>query len=194
MLSMIEGKRIFVPVSLLLAAAVYSAIASAGGYVPALPALMVPTADIAFLFFWFAFIASATARLAPSPGTRFLIRNRRYIGLSFALIHFTHLVLVLSNLAFTGASRPLITLLGGALAYLFIGLMALTSNTASVRRLGAKRWKQLHKTGMYYVWFIFLFTSLKDPLGRGWIIGLCLFGLSLRILAHRQGQRKKAGV
>ncbi|WP_286830406.1 MULTISPECIES: hypothetical protein [Kordiimonas] len=195
MVALIEGKRIFIPVVLLLVAYISSQITAAGSYVDALPALMVPTAHFGFIFFFFAFTASSLARLAPGAGPRFLMRNRRYIGLSFAIIHGTHGAIVLSNLALTDASRTLPVLAVGGTAYLFLIAMTLTSSGAAVRRLGAKRWKQLHKVGSYYIWAIFLVTSLNqllDPGPRTWLPLMCLLALGLRIAAHRQGKRKRA--
>ncbi len=198
MTRLLEGKRLFIPVALILFGFVYSQITAAGSYVGALPFVMSPTADMAFVLFFFAFTASSLARLAPGPGPKFLMRNRRYIGLSFALVHGVHGVLVLSNLALTPASRGIPELMVGGLAYLFLSLMALTSNNASVRKLGAKRWKRLHKVGSYYIWLIFLATSLgrlvkdgPEP-ARLWIPILCLIALSLRIIAHRRGKARKA--
>ena len=48
-----------------------------------------------------------------------------------------------------------VTLVGGGLAYAFVLAMAATSNDASVRRLGARRWRALHAVGGWYVWLIF---------------------------------------
>lgn len=197
MLKLIEGKKLFIPVALVLYGFVFSQLDAAGGYVAGLPRVMAPTADMAFVLFFFAFTASSLMRLAPGPGPKYLMRNRRYIGLSFALVHFTHAVLVLSNLALTDATRPLGVLAVGALAYVFLGLMTLTSNNASVRKLGAKRWKRLHKVGSYYIWAIFTVTSLGRVPESGasfatlWIPTLCVLALLLRIAAYQKGKRKQ---
>ena len=194
----IEGKRIFIPVVLILFGYIYSQISAAGGYIDALPDIMRPTAQMGFVPFFFAFTASSLARLAPGPGPKFLMRNRRYIGLSFALVHFVHGGIVLSNLALTEASRGIPELMVGGLAYLLLGLMAITSNNTSVRKLGAKRWKLLHKVGSYYIWLIFMVTSLGSVASVGpepkhmWIPVLGLVALGLRIAAYRKGKRKKA--
>ncbi len=195
MMALFEGKRIFVPVVLLLMAFITSQVSAAGSYVAALPDLMIPTAHLGFIFFFFAFTASSLARLAPGAGPRFLMRNRRYIGLSFAIIHGTHGVLVLSNLALTDASRTLPVLAVGGTAYLLLIAMTLTSSGAAVRRLGAKNWKRLHKVGSYYIWAIFLVTSLEllaEPGPRTWLPLMCLLALGLRIAAYRQGKRRQA--
>ncbi|NVJ68765.1 MAG: ferric reductase-like transmembrane domain-containing protein [Alphaproteobacteria bacterium] len=193
MLKFIEGKKLFIPVTLLLFGYVYSQIGAAGSYVAALPALMVPTAHFAFVLFFFAFTASSLARLAPGNGPRFLMRNRRYIGLNFALVHFTHGALVLSNLMLTDATRTLPVLAVGGTAYVFLAAMTLTSSGAAVRRLGAKRWKMLHKVGSYYIWGIFIATSAEhivDPGPGTWIPALCLVALGLRIAAAQQSRKR----
>lgn len=175
--------------ALLTAAGVVGAIRTAGGYQPALPLLMSPTANIGFLLFSLAFAASSLRRLWPNLLTRYLLRNRRYIGLSFALVHFTHLVLVLSNITLVaGQERGPGTLVPGAIAYFFLALMAITSNNAAVRKLGHRRWQWLHRTGSYYLWFIFLATTLPPDIDNAWMLLLSLAVLGLRIAAFRKAR------
>lgn len=188
MMKFIEGKKIFIPVILILFGYIASQISATGGYITALPYLMAPTAHFAFVFFFFAFTASSLARLAPGVWPRFLMRNRRYLGLSFALIHIVHGALVLSNLMLTEASREWAELAGGGLAYALLIAMAITSNNASVRTLGAKRWKLLHKIGSYYLWLIFTGRTTAYALSgqddaNYWIPVLGFVALGLRIAA-----------
>lgn len=114
------------------------------------------SARLSFLIFVGVLATGAMATLWPSPLTRWLRRQRRYLGLAFALAHFCHLAALLWLLHHLGASMDRITLLGGGLAYLLIGLMALSSNDYAVRRLGQQRWRALHLTGLSYVWLIFM--------------------------------------
>lgn len=161
-----------------------------GGYVSMLPHVMKPTAWLAFALFITAFTASSIQIRFRGAYGRWAMKNRRYIGLSFALVHFVHAGLVLSNLALTDASRTAAELSGGGLAYVFLGLMALTSNNAAVRKLGAKNWKLLHKTGSYYIWLVFVARSLKelpDNLPSGGVIAVVgLTALLFRISAWRK--------
>ncbi len=165
-----------------------------GGYANMLPQVMKPTAWLAYGLFIVAFTASSIQVRHPGVYGRWAMRNRRYIGLSFALVHFVHAGLVLSNLALTDASRTVGELSGGGLAYVFLGLMALTSNNASVRKLGAKNWKLLHKIGSYYIWLIFVGRSLGNlPDGMpsaGFIAVIGLTALMLRIAAWRKLRKK----
>lgn len=114
------------------------------------------TARFAFLIFVAVFAAGALAQLFPSNTTRWLKRNRRYLGLSFALAHFIHLAALTSLFIAIGEAPDLLTIIGGGGAYMFIALMALTSNDWSVKKLGPKAWRRLHLTGIAYVWLIFM--------------------------------------
>lgn len=185
-----EGRALIGTVAVLLFSFLVVCFDLWGGYLAMMPHVMKPTAWLAFALFIIAFTASSFQVLYPGAYGRWAMKNRRYLGLSFALVHFVHAGLVLSNLVLTDASRTAGELTGGGLAYLFLGLMALTSNNASVRWLGPKRWKWLHKIGSYYIWIIFVGRSLGNlPDGMpsaGFIAVFGLTALMLRIAAWRK--------
>jgi methionine sulfoxide reductase heme-binding subunit len=114
------------------------------------------TARFAFLIFVIVFASAALNRFFPSQATRWLKRKRRYLGLSFALAHFLHLAALTSLFITIGEVPAVQTLIFGGLAYVLIGLMAITSNDWSVRTLGPGLWRGLHLVGIYYVWLIFM--------------------------------------
>lgn len=114
------------------------------------------TARFAFLIFIITFASAALAQLAPSPLTRWLKRNRRYMGLSFALAHFLHLGAIVAYHRAIGEVPGIVTIVGGGGAYVFIALMAATSNDWSMRKLGPRNWRRLHLAGISYVWLIFM--------------------------------------
>lgn len=185
-----QGPMMIASVGVMLAVFLAGSMTVWGGYVSMLPGVMKPTAWLAFTLFIMTFTASSIQILFPSSYGRWAMKNRRYIGLSFALVHFIHAGLVLSNLALTEASRTAGELSGGGLAYVFLGLMALTSNNAAVRKLGAKNWKRLHKVGSYYIWLIFVARSFGELPGNlpsgGVIIVVGLTALMFRIAAYRK--------
>lgn len=117
------------------------------------------TAKIAVVLFAAAFAASSLRAFWRGDATRWLMVNRRRLGLSFALAHFVHLLaLVAIAVAFPHPfvdELNAVTLVGGGLAYGFVVALAATSNDASVRRLGARRWRLLHTVGGWYIWIIF---------------------------------------
>jgi len=195
MLTLFEGKRLFLPVILVLAAFLSWAFTSGSGYVDTLPLVMWPTAHMAFLLFILAFTASSIQRLRPGRYGKWAMVNRRYIGLNFALVHFVHAGLVLSNLALTPASRPLPVLAVGGGAYVMLLLMTLTSNNASVRKLGAKNWKRLHRVGSYYLLALFFTTSFRQPdaftsFATSWVALVATAALFLRVAAHQKSKRR----
>lgn len=191
-----EGPMIIGTVGFVLITFLMGSVLVWGGYASMLPHVLKPTAWLAFLLFIMAFTASSIQISFKSSYGRWAMKNRRYLGLSFALVHFVHAGLVLSNLALTEASRTVGELSGGGLAYVFLGLMALTSNNASVRKLGAKNWKRLHKLGSYYIWLIFVARSIKelpDNLPSGGVIAVVgLTALMFRISAWRKLRKNKS--
>lgn len=146
-------------------------------------------ARLAFPFFLAAFSASALAELRPSAFAFWLVRHRRWIGLSFAFVLFAHLVALTIFLA-PRADEPALRLdrVVGGLGYVFTLLMAATSNDAAVRRLGPARWARLHRTGLYLLWFIFTVTYLgrigEDVSYLPFLV-LAVAALGLRIAAWR---------
>jgi hypothetical protein len=117
------------------------------------------TARTSVVFFTLAFAASALRRRWPNTATSWLLRNRRQLGVSYASSHFIHLLLILMVAGWTVHGfmtvRPMITIVGGGIAYVFLALMTLTSFDTTAAWLGPRRWRRLHVTGAYYNWFIF---------------------------------------
>jgi len=120
--------------------------------------------DTAYPFFFLAFIAASLHRLKPSALSQHLLRNRRYLGISFAALFLLHgtLIYVLSQLYpepfFSQLTDGL--LYGGLLTFSVVALMAASSNDFSVKRLGRKAWSRLHKVLGYLIATIFLVTYL----------------------------------
>lgn len=107
-----------------------------------------------------AFTASAAHRLRPSAPTRWLVANRRWVGLSFAASHLWHLVAILAlavrSPAFRDGLGPVGLVFGGS-GFVFVAAMAATSNDAAQRALG-RGWGALHTAGVYLLWVDFVFT------------------------------------
>jgi methionine sulfoxide reductase heme-binding subunit len=150
------------------------------------------TARTSIVLFSLAFAASSLWKLRRGPWTRWLIRERRYLGLSFALSHLLHLLAIcalydwsLSRLVNEGAPATLIV---GGIGYVFIAAMAATSSDAAFAWLGARRWRLLHLTGGYWIWMVFFASyaprSVQSPLYAPFTV-LLLLALGLRIAARR---------
>ncbi|MEO8375667.1 MAG: hypothetical protein ABI471_10615 [Sphingomonas bacterium] len=152
------------------------------------------TARNSFLWFLAAWSASALARLWPGGWRTALLRRRRSVGLGFAASHFVHLGALLIALLVFGHGTKLVTIVGGGAGYLFVLAMAVTSNDASVRRLGPQRWRLLHATGGYVIAGIFTFSYLgrlpTNPTLAVPMLTLISLAATLRILAWA---KKRAG-
>lgn len=121
-------------------------------------------------------------------GPRWLVLNRRYLGLAAAFAHTVHFGYVAEYVRTTSEVVEVATYVGGGLAFGLFWLMALTSNDLAVRRLGAG-WKALHRFGMHYIWFVFALT-FSGGLGVDWVSTLfflaCVLALLLRLWAWRR--------
>jgi methionine sulfoxide reductase heme-binding subunit len=112
-----------------------------------------------------AFTASSLAVLWPSPSTRWLLANRRYIGLAFAVgmaWHFSFVAYVIWSFGNPLTPKSTAYDLIGAV---FLLLLTLTSSQWAVRRLGPANWRLLHKTGVYVIWLLatdIYYYSVKD--------------------------------
>lgn len=121
--------------------------------------LLRATACTSLLEFLAAFGATSAHAVLRNPVSAWTVRNRRYLGVAFAISHFIHLGFIVwlarvypdpffSN---TGLSFWLV----GGSAYLFIALMTITSFAAPRRWMGEKKWSLLHTTGGYLILFVF---------------------------------------
>jgi len=135
-------------------------LAGAGTEEAGVRALIRATARSSLALFLAAFTASSLRRLWRHDATAWLLRNRRYVGVSFAVSHALHLAGIVTLAArwpesFWSKTND-VTLYGGGLGYLFIAALTATSSDAAVQRLGQRRWKRLHRAGVWTLFAIFL--------------------------------------
>lgn len=118
------------------------------------------TAFTSALPFLLLFTASSLHRLSPSATTRWLMANRRYLGVSVGASHLWHLfgIVAFVTLYVTEPLQRLTLVFGGA-GFVFLALMVATSTDAAQRALGPW-WDRLHKTGVYVLWLDFVFTYM----------------------------------
>jgi methionine sulfoxide reductase heme-binding subunit len=148
------------------------------------------TARLAFPIFLAAFVAGPWQRLRPGPVPRWLLRHRRAIGLAFATVFAAHSASLITFNVVKGTVPSAVTLVVGGGALVALAVMAATSNDASVRKLGAARWRRLHGFGMWWLWLVFTFTY-GGRLGRApdffAVFALaCLAAFVLRIAGRRR--------
>lgn len=134
----------------------------------AIRSLLRVTARSSLILFLLAFSASSLQLLFRNNLTSWILSNRRYIGISFAFSHGIHLLLlfvlaIYFPYPFLDELNTLVLVVGG-LAYAFIIVMTITSFAQPRKWLGERRWKLLHTSGSYYVWFVFAQSYASNAL------------------------------
>lgn len=158
------------------------------------------TARCSAVLFLCAFSASSAHFLLRRTWTAWLLRNRRYIGLSFAVSHTVHLLALVAlgvwfPHPFIDDELGLSTLVKGGIGYMFIAAMAMTSFDPPKRWLGSRRWRLLHTVGGYYIWASF--ASIYRALATQHVVfalfaGAMLLALALRVVQVVWQVRQKA--
>lgn len=166
-----EGRSLVVGAALAAVAMLGGAAFAAGWSEAGVRIVVRATAKVGIVLFALAFSASSLRVFWRSGASAWLLRNRRYVGLSFAVFHFLHLA-ALATLAvafpepFLGELNA-VTLIGGGLAYALLLAMVVTSTDAAVRRLGRRSWKRLHTLGSWTIWVIFVQSYVPRAILEG---------------------------
>ena len=137
--------------------------------------------------------------LLPSDATRWQRRNRRYLGVSFAVSHFIHLGAILALAAldrelFWKLTNVMTIVLAGT-AYLFIAAMTATSFDRTTAWLGPRKWRVLHLIGGWYIWISFaVAVGKRVPLDRFYwpMAALVLAAAAVRLIAMARRNRRRA--
>jgi methionine sulfoxide reductase heme-binding subunit len=154
------------------------------------------TARTSLLLFCFAFSAAALARLYPAAWTRWLRRNRRVFGVTFAASHGLHAIAIgafaaLDPAGFAAATN-FATYVFGGIGYAIIIAMTATSFDRTAAAIGPRAWRRLHLVGGYYLWLQFMVSFGKRipdmPLYSLFLIPLFAV-LALRLIAMARTER-----
>jgi sulfoxide reductase heme-binding subunit YedZ len=161
----------------------------------AMHTLLRATARTSLVLFLGAFVASSLRATWPSAFTDWLVQNRRYLGVSFAVSHAFHFAAIIGLVRLTPETPPLPVVVLGGSGFVFIAAMAATSFDATAAWLGPRRWKTLHTAGVYYLWTVFTLTALgavsRDPIATI-AVALLLSAMVLRLLRRRTLQARPA--
>jgi len=108
-------------------------------------------------FIFLVIATSALFKLFPNHLTRWLLRNRRYIGLCFAVAMawqgaFIFLVSFSHSAHYYGEIYLLRDELEGSSGYLLLVAMTVTSFGVFRRRISAEQWRFLHLSGVIFLW------------------------------------------
>ena len=194
---MTSGWRLTGLIAFVLGAMSLVLLASHGGDIEGIRLVIRATARTSLVLFVLAFTAGAMVELAPGGFTRWQRRNRRYLGVSFAVSHLIHLVALVSlarvdprlfwqltslaNIGFAGT------------AYLLLAAMTATSFDRAAAWLGGRKWRLLHLVGGWYIWISFA-AAVAKRLPQGpvyWAMAaLVLFAGIVRLIAMSRRTRK----
>lgn len=191
--SLFEGWPLLGTLTVLLAAIVLGDAAAHGFDAESTRAAIRVTARTSFVLFCLAYSAAALVRFWPNAWTRWQRRNRRQIGLAFAVSHGMHAIAIGAfALALPDTFKQETSVgmfVAGGIGYLFIALMAATSFDRTAAAIGPRAWRWLHGFGAFYVWVGFLngFGS-RAPMKPGYwaFVAILLAVMALRLLAMRR--------
>lgn len=186
----LEGWPLLGTLAAILTVAALTAFASVGGSDGVRMAIRL-TARTSLALFLLAFTASALFRACPNPWTRWQLRNRRQLGLGFAVSHLLHAIAIIA-LAVTdpklfaelGGSSMLVA---GGSAYLVIAAMAATSFDRMAALISRLAWRRLHLFGAWYIWLSFMVTfGKRAQLDMAYwpFIGVLLGACALRLIVN----------
>ncbi len=101
--------------------------------------------------------ASALHALFPGALSTWLMRNRKYVGLAFAVAMAWQglFIFLVSNLHRDYYFAEIFLLrdeIEGSIGYIFLAAMVVTSFQAGRKLFSAAQWKLLHRSGMYFLW------------------------------------------
>lgn len=195
---MMAGWRLVGGLSFLVATMTAGLVVSHGGDVEGIRVAIRASARTSLVLFVLAFTASALAELVPGEATRWQRRNRRYLGVSFAVSHFIHLgaILALASVdqALFWKLTNISTIMLAGSAYLFIAAMAATSFDRTAAWLGPRKWRLLHLVGGWYIWVSFaIAVGKRVPLDSFYLpmAALVLAAAIVRLIAmFRRGRRQ----
>ncbi|WP_396912761.1 hypothetical protein [Mycolicibacterium sp.] len=160
------------------------------------------TARTSAILFLLAFTASSLYQLWPTATTKWIRRNRRYLGVAFAGSHVVHAACIVATVMLNtqrfeaGVEHtPRGVYVLDTIGYVFIIALTLTSFDGVAKRMAYGTWKRLHLTGSYVIWFTFFIAywrrGISYPEYYGPFLLIVLAALIIRFIA--KAQRKRQG-
>lgn len=152
------------------------------------------SARISFFCFCVAFSVTAAHGFFKNSFSFWLIMNRKFWGISFAIIHLIHfgfLVILQQYFHPVFEMAASSSLFAGGFAYLFLILMLLTSFKTFSKYLSSKEWKALHLIGGYWIWAIYMSSYYKRSLTEYEHIPLVIILLMVLLLRLWSLSKKK---
>ena len=162
------------------------------------------TARTSAVLFLLAFTASSLYQLWPTATTKWIRRNRRYLGVAFAGSHFIHAIFIVATIVLDGDRfqmgvdrTPHGVYVLDFIAYAFIIAMTITSFDQIADRMRFTAWKNLHVTGSYVIWFTFFLAywrrGVAYPVFYGPFLMIVIAALIIRFVAKAKRPSRGAG-
>ena len=112
---------------------------------------------LAVPFIFLVVAASSVQILFPGSFSKWWLRNRKYIGMCFAVaMSWQGLFIFIMSYFFRDYYFENVYLfrdeLEGSIGYIFLPAMVVTSFHFGRKHLSSKQWKLLHKSGIYFLW------------------------------------------
>ncbi len=103
------------------------------------------------------FAASSVHVISPGVFSRWLLRNRKFLGLSFSVamawqLFFILWLVTIFNEYYVEEVYVLRDAIEGVAGYIFLILMTITSFPFARRRIPPSLWNAMHKVGIYFIW------------------------------------------
>jgi sulfoxide reductase heme-binding subunit YedZ len=153
------------------------------------------TARSSVVLFLLAFCASSLRMFWQTGVSKWLLAQRRYVGVSYAVSHAIHAAaLVALYMISTEFSTTLsaVTIVFGGLAYVFTLAMAFTSFDAAVHALGRDRWHRLHVIGGWYIWLIFAQSYVPRAFASVAYVPVALLVLAVPVIRIARARRSRS--
>jgi hypothetical protein len=141
------------------------------------------TGRLSLIVFWPAYAGGFFSR-AEMPFLTFLARRRREFGLSFAVAHFVHVLLILwlfQQSAQSPVSVKTIVLDGTGIAWVYV--LAAFSADRLRHSLSPMMWRLLFNIGLEYIALVFLKDFLVFPLREGHASAAAYLPFTILLLA-----------
>lgn len=124
---------------------------------PAVSSMIQLSVRCAVPLLFITFAASSVQKLFPGPFGVWMLRNRKYLGLSFAAAmgwqgFFILWMTIIHSDYYVNEVYVLRDAIEGVLGYLFLAAMVATSFKPGRKLLKPRNWRILHLSGMYFLW------------------------------------------
>lgn len=155
------------------------------------------TARYSLVFFSITFIASSLQLLPKHNFINWIRKNRRYLGLSFAVSHLIHgLTITIFYFKYPALFQQSVSSTSkifGGLGFFIIFIMALTSSDMAIKKIGHSRWKFMHRYGSYYLWIVFLVSYVgraTSSVVYSLVVAFLISCVGLRVVHSRKVSRQ----